>query len=282
MARIYGLDRNKRLAEFWNWRKIIMSFACTKPMTKQYRNGNGRKHMKTRTRIGILGTGRMAVRLARLFAECGNEVVLGSRTPERAARIVDGLGINSIKAGSYESAVKAEVVLPSMFLRDGMLDTLEPLRSSFDGKLWIDITNPFNDRYDDFIYPWNTSSAEEIQKRFPRTRVVGAFKNVWWEVFDQPHFDGNGVSDVYVVSDHDGGKREFLDLVNGSPFRYIDGGKLYNARFVERMTLFAAELGQRQGYFPRMNWRLLGEPWSVGKADLVGKLIARDLAPVSD
>jgi len=232
--------------------------------------------MKTRTRIGILGTGRMAVRLARLFAECGNEVVLGSRTPERAARIVDGLAISAIKAGSYESAVKAEVVLPSMFLRDGMLDTLEPLRSSFDGKLWIDITNPFNDRYDDFIYPWNTSSAEEIQKRFPRARVVGAFKNVWWEVFDQPQFNGDGVSDVYVVSDHEGAKREFLELVNDSPFRYIDGGKLYNARFVERMTLFAAELGQRQGYFPRMNWRLLGEPWSVGKADRVGKLIARD------
>jgi hypothetical protein len=50
----------------------------------------------------------------------------------------------------------------------------------------------------------------------------------------------------------------------------------YNARFVERMTLFAAELGQRQGYFPRMNWRLLGEPWAVGKADRVGHLIARE------
>src|SRR5262249_5147193 len=33
--------------------------------------------------IGILGTGRMAVRLAKLFAACGHEVILGSRTPER-------------------------------------------------------------------------------------------------------------------------------------------------------------------------------------------------------
>jgi hypothetical protein len=48
-----------------------------------------------------------------------------------------------------------------MFLRDGMLDTIEPLRARFDGKLWINITNPFNDRYDDFIFPWNTSAAEE-------------------------------------------------------------------------------------------------------------------------
>src|SRR6516225_10034681 len=68
----------------------------------------------------------------------------------------------------------------------------------------------------------------------------------------------------------------FLKLVNGAPFRFIDGGRLYNARFVERMTLFAAELGQRQGFFPRMNWRLLGEPWTPGKADQVKELIARN------
>jgi predicted dinucleotide-binding enzyme len=227
-------------------------------------------------KIGILGTGRMAVRLAKLFADCGREVILGSRTPERATRIVQGLGLDAIKPGSYEAAAEAPVVLPSMFLRDGMLDTLEPLRPKFDGKLWIDITNPFNDRYDDFIFPWNTSSAEEIQKRFPRARVVGAFKNVWWEVFDQPKFVDGSVSDVYVVGDDERSKRQLLDLVDGAPFRFLDAGRLYNARFVERMTLFAAELGQRQGYFPRMNWRLLGEPWTIGKADRVKQLIARN------
>ena len=44
-------------------------------------------------------------------------------------------------------------------------------------------------------------------------------------------------------------KKEFLQLVRGSPFRYVDAGELANARFVERMTLFAAELGQREGFF---------------------------------
>jgi len=229
------------------------------------------------TTIGILGTGRMAVRLARLFADSGNQVILGSRTPERPTRITRGLGVASIKPGTYEQAADAPVVLPAMFLRDGMLDTIEALRPKFDGKLWIDITNPFNDRYDDFILPWDTSGAEEIQKRFPRARIVGAFKNVWWEVFDQPKFDGQ-LSDVYVVGDDATAKKEFQQLVRGSPFRYVDAGKLANARFVERMTLFAAELGQREGFFPRMNWRLLGEPWSVGRADRVGHLIAREPA----
>jgi predicted dinucleotide-binding enzyme len=95
-------------------------------------------------------------------------------------------------------------------------------------------------------------------------------------VFDQPTFEGGGVSDVYVVGDDDASKQQFLNLVEGSPFRFLDAGRLYNARFVERMTLFAAELGQRQGYFPRMNWRLLGDSWTVGKADQVHQLIARN------
>lgn len=218
----------------------------------------------------------MAVRLARFFAESGHEVILGSRTPERARRITQGLGITSIQPGTYETAADAEVVLPAMFLRDGMLNTIEPLRARFVGKLWIDITNPFNERYDDFILPWDTSAAEEIQNRFPRARVVGAFKNVWWEVFDQPKFEGGVTSDVYVVANDAQAKQEFLELVDHSVFRFVDAGRLYNARFVERMTLFAAELGQRQGFFPRMNWRLLGEPWSIGRADQVRELIARD------
>lgn len=39
------------------------------------------------------------------------------------------------------------------------------------------------------------------------------------------------------------------------------------ARTIERMTLLSGELGQRYGYFPRMNYKLLGEPWSRGQAD---------------
>ncbi|MBW4621453.1 MAG: NAD(P)-binding domain-containing protein [Cyanosarcina radialis HA8281-LM2] len=225
------------------------------------------------SKLGILGTGRMGVRLAQLFAGLGHQVILGSRDLDRSARIIQKLDRDNIQPGNYQEAAEAEVVLPAMFLRDGALDTLEPLRHQLDGKLYIDISNPFNADYTDFILPWDTSGAEQIQHRFPKTRVVGAFKNVWWEVFDAPQF-GNTVSDVFVVSDNESAKAEFLKLVAGSPFRYIDAGKLSNARTVERMTLLSGELGQRYGYFPRMNYKLLGEPWSVGKADRVAEAIA--------
>jgi len=208
--------------------------------------------------VGILGTGRMATRLAKLFASAGQRVLLGSRSIERAGKVVADLGHIAIEPATYREAAEAPVVVPAMFLRDGLLDTLEPLREFLDGKLWIDITNPFNTDYSDFILPWDTSSAEVIQRRFPAARLVGAFKNVWWEVFDRPTF-GREVSDVYVVADDPEAKRQFLALVRGSPFRYLDAGRLANARTIERMTLLSGELGQRYHFFPRMNYKLLGE-----------------------
>ena len=57
--------------------------------------------------IGILGTGRMGVRLAAMFAEAGHAVVLGSRDLKRAKRIASGLRRTNITAGSYEEAAKA-------------------------------------------------------------------------------------------------------------------------------------------------------------------------------
>lgn len=223
--------------------------------------------------VGILGTGRMGVRLAEAFASSGNRVILGSRDVRRAERITKGLDIETLTAGSYETAAAAQFVLPALFLRDGLLETLEPLRPHLGGKIFIDITNPFNADYSDFILPWHTSGAEAIQDRFPETRVVGAFKNVWWEVFDAPQFDGLP-SDVFVVGDDQTAKQAFFRIVEGMPFRFLDAGRLANARTVERMTLLSGELGLRYGYFPRMNYRLVGEPWQKGQADRYGALIA--------
>ena len=207
--------------------------------------------------IGILGTGRMGRRLAAMFARAGRSVVLGSRSEDRAREIVNELALARLIPGSYEDALRADAVLPAIFIRDGLFDLLDANRRQLAGKLLIDISNPFNDDYSDFITPWDTSGAEELQRRLPEARIVGAFKNVFSAVFDDPLFLGTP-SDVFVVGDDEEAKEEFLRLAEGTPFRYLDAGALINARAIERMTMITGALGRRLGSYPRMNWRLLG------------------------
>jgi len=207
--------------------------------------------------IGILGTGRMGSRLAAMFADAGRRVILGSRDPARAAQLVQELGRPGIVPGSYADAVGAGAVLPATFIRDGLFDILGGHEASLRDKLLIDISNPFNEDYSDFITPWDSSGAEELQRRFPEARIVGAFKNVFWAVFDDPIFSGVP-SDVLVIGDDDVAKQAFLDLTEGTPFRYLDAGPLRNARAVERLTMITGALGRQLGTYPRMNWRLMG------------------------
>lgn len=207
--------------------------------------------------LGILGTGRMGVRLAAMFAAAGRSVILGSRDPARAEEVVRELRHARISAGTYEQAVAADAVLPALFIRDGSLKLLQSFADALQGKLLIDISNPYNVDYSDFILPWDTSGAEELQRYLPRATIVGAFKNVFSAVFDEPLFMGTP-SDVFILADDERAKRDFLRLAEGTPFRYLDAGGLINARAIERMTMITGALGRRLGSYPRMNWRLLG------------------------
>ena len=73
-----------------------------------------------------------------------------------------------------ETALQAEIIIHTLWYTD-VFDWLKTYKGELRGKILVDITNPFNDAFDDFVTPYDTSSAEEIQKKVPDTKVVGAF-----------------------------------------------------------------------------------------------------------
>ena len=224
-------------------------------------------------RFGIIGTGRMAVRLADLAQKGGHQVLLGSRDEARAKAIARRLN-GHVTGGSYDDAAAQDIVMPSIFIRDGALDDLKRFRSAVDGKIVVDILNPFNDRYDDFIFPWDTSAAEELQKIWPGTRIVSTFKWPFWEAFDSPDFDG-GPMDIIMTGDDLEAKKTVLELFHATPWRFLDGGGLSQARYTERMTLFCGQLAAKYGFLPRVGWRLLGEAWEPNVHDKYADIVNR-------
>jgi len=215
----------------------------------------------------------MAVRLADLAQKGGHQVLLGSRDEARAKAIARRLN-GHVTGGSYDDAAAQDIVMPSIFIRDGALDDLKRFRNAVDGKIVIDILNPFNDRYDDFIFPWDTSAAEELQKIWPGARIVSTFKWPFWEAFDNPDFDG-GPMDIIMTGDDLEAKKTVLELFHATPWRFLDGGGLSQARYTERMTLFCGQLAAKYGFLPRVGWRLLGEAWEPNVHDKYADIVNR-------
>jgi len=81
--------------------------------------------------------------------------------------------------------------------------------------------------------------------------------------------------DVIYTGDDSAAKEIVLELFRASPWRFVDGGGLEQARFTERMTLFCGQLAARYGYLPRVGWRLLGEPWEAGVKDAYRHIVQR-------
>src|SRR3546814_7348443 len=80
--------------------------------------------------------------------------------------------------------------MPSIFIRDGAFGQLRDYANAVDGKIVVDILNPFNDRYDDFMLDWDTSAAEQLQQIWPGARIVSTFKWPFWEAFENDEFEG--------------------------------------------------------------------------------------------
>ncbi|HZG76359.1 MAG TPA: NAD(P)-binding domain-containing protein [Paenibacillus sp.] len=206
--------------------------------------------------VSVIGTGEMGSRIANVLAKNGVEVRWGSRDPAKARLRIEALELSGVRSVDVEEALEADVVIPTLWFQD-LLPWAEHHRPALEGKIVVDIVNPFNDSFDDFVLDWGTSAAERLQALLPRSRVVGAFKNTFARVFDAPVHEGT-VSDVYVTSDDEAARRAVIELLSGTPFRVLDAGALRNNRTIERMTLFERELAIRRGHPGYVSFRLFG------------------------
>lgn len=204
----------------------------------------------------VIGTGRMGKAILNVLANAyPGEIGLYSRDIEKAKKIILETGSTAI-ALREEEQFNAPIIIHTLWYRD-VLPWVRKHEAALKGKILVDISNPFNDDFSDFVLDYGQSSAEEIQKLIPGTTVAGAFKNTYWVVFDEPEYGGIK-SDIYVTSDSEAAREKLMELLKPIPFRVFDAGILKNNRTIERMTLLEKEIAKKAGNHPRVSFHLWG------------------------
>ena len=199
--------------------------------------------------IGILGgTGDEGRGLACRFARAGNPVIIGSRSPERAAAAAQALGPDLGIRGmaNADAAAAADVVIVAVPW-DGHGDLLTSLAGALAGKVVIDCVNPLGfDQHG--AYPLAVaegSAAQQAAAVLPDSMVVGAFHHVSSVLLLDPAVDRVDL-DVLVLGDD----RQATDLVQALAARIpgvrgVYAGRLRNCGQVEALTANLVSVNRR-------------------------------------
>ncbi len=204
-------------------------------------------------RIGLLGgTGTEGRGLALRFASADVEVVIGSRSRDRAlaaAGECNGiLGTNTIRGTTNEEVLGETRIVFLTVPFEQAVAAVSAYRDSFrGGSILVDVTVPmrFVDRFPVYAQPETGSGAELVERHVPPgVSVVGAFKEIPAHVLAEVETPLD--CDVLVC----GESREAKDTVMAAAglipsLRPLDAGPLQMASVIERMTVMAVYLNRR-------------------------------------
>lgn len=208
-------------------------------------------------RISVLGTGNMGKALVKLLANNDNlEVTWGSRDRDRVTSLAEQMQLGNVATSCYEEAHQSDIIIPAMPFT-ALLEWAAEHKDQLKDKQIVDISNPFNDDFSGFTTSWGESAAEWLQATLPDSIVIGAFKNTFFKVMENPVFQ-NQQSDVLVTGDDEAAVERLISLLGPLPFRFIHAGMLANNRIIERFTLLELELAVRYGTYPYISMRVFG------------------------
>ena len=191
--------------------------------------------------VAVLGgTGKEGKGLAYRWAKAGYKILIGSRTPEKAVstaaeiiEMMDGSG-SVVGLSNPEAASLADIVVLTVPY-SAHRDTLESVKESVKGKLFIDVTVPLvPPKVSKVQMPPAGSAAQEAKEILGEdVEVVAAFQNVSHEhLLGESHVD----CDVLVTGTSKHARHETLKLVEAAGLIGWDAGPIENSVVVEGLT----------------------------------------------
>jgi NADPH-dependent F420 reductase len=203
----------------------------------------------------IGGTGDQGVGLALRWAVAGRRVVIGSRDAARAAAAAQEVRQRAGAAAQVEGRINSEaaasaplVVLAVPF--SAQIATLRSISSALrPGQILVDLTVPVEAAVGGSpsrtLGVWAGSAAEQAAENVPEgVEVAGAFHNV--SAYALRHLESVVDCDVLVCANRKETRAALRPWVEAIPgCRYVDGGRLENARIVEAMTALLIGINRR-------------------------------------
>ena len=216
-------------------------------------------------RVGIIGgTGPAGRALGARLGAVGVEVVVGSRSKDRAASICEEVRGRWperqlwLEPGDNEEAARASLVVVATPW-DAAVTTAASLADDLAGKVVVSMANALTRKGDEFeaLVPEKGSVAAGVQDAVPDALVAAAFHHV--PARSLADLDTAIQGDVIVCSDHDRAFEATAELVRQIPdLRPLHGGTLASAAPVEAFT--AVLLGVNKRYRARAVVHLNGIP----------------------
>jgi hypothetical protein len=201
-------------------------------------------------KIGILGTGTVAQALAGKLATLGHRVTIGTRDPQAtlARSKPDGFGNEpfrvwqekhpAVSLGDFAAAARHGEIIVNATNGDGTLAALKAAGAAAIGdKVLIDISNPldFSAGRPPTLSVCNTDSlGEQIQRAWPRARVVKTLNTVNANVMVDPQQLAGGNHTMFVCGNDAGAKQAATKLLGEFGWTDVmDLGDISNARGIE-------------------------------------------------
>jgi NADPH-dependent F420 reductase len=195
--------------------------------------------------IAILGgTGDLGTGLARRWAQAGYQVIIGSRTEDKAVTAANDLraimeerGIESVNVGAMDnvSAASAANIVAMTVPFAHHSSTLESVKDALQGKILIDVTVPLVPPKVARVQMPEGGSAGQIAQQLlgEEVRVVSAFQNVAAHHLQE----GHGMEcDVLVCGNSKDARAEVIGLVEAAGMRGLHGGSINNSVAAESLT----------------------------------------------
>jgi 8-hydroxy-5-deazaflavin:NADPH oxidoreductase len=210
-------------------------------------------------RIAVLGTGMVGRTLAPALSRLGHDVVVGTRDPD-ATRARDDWDVDLPLAPFAEVAEGADLVVNATS-GPGSVEALEAVgEAALADSVLLDVANPldFSAGFPPTLTVKDTDSlAEQIQRAFPRTRVVKSLNTVNCAVMVDPSRVGDDDTTMFVAGEDPGARETVVALLEQLGWRdVIEFGDLAAARGMEMWLPLWVRLMGRLGT-PDFNIRVV-------------------------